>query len=78
MQFNKVIIKNNCPLLNIDDFLLLVIWSSIVLKIYLECDYHQLQIKDHDISKMAFHTRNGHYEFYVMSFGLTKAPDASV
>ena len=29
-----------------------------------------------DIPKMAFRTRYGHYEFLVMSFGLTKAPTA--
>ncbi|KAJ4954087.1 hypothetical protein NE237_030919 [Protea cynaroides] len=33
--------------------------------------YHQLKIKDVDIPKTAFMTKYGHYEFMVMSFGLT-------
>jgi len=33
-------------------------------------------IKSEDISKTAFSTRYSHYEFIVMSFGLTNAPVA--
>jgi hypothetical protein len=31
-------------------------------------------VKEKDIPKTAFRTRYGHYEFLVMSFGLTNAP----
>nr|GEV53270.1 retrotransposon protein, putative, Ty3-gypsy subclass [Tanacetum cinerariifolium] len=73
-DLNRVTVRNRYPLPRINDLFDQLQGAKFFSKIDLKSSYHQLQVKEQDIPKTAFHTRFEDYEFLVMPFGLTNAP----
>ncbi|GJZ16531.1 putative reverse transcriptase domain-containing protein [Tanacetum coccineum] len=62
-ELNKLTVKNRYPLPRIDELFDQLQGSSIYSKIDLRSGYHQLRVREEDISKTTFRTRYGHFDF---------------
>jgi hypothetical protein len=71
---NAVTVKNKYPLPRIDTLFDQLAGAKVFFKVDLRLGYHQIKIRPEDVTKTAFSTRYGLYEYLVMSIGLTNAP----
>ncbi|XP_050902311.1 uncharacterized protein LOC127112527 [Lathyrus oleraceus] len=73
-QLNKVTIKNKYLLMRIDDQMDQLVGACMFSKIDMCLGYHQIRVKPYDIPNTAFRTRYGHYEYFVIPFGVSNVP----
>nr|GFC52896.1 putative nucleotidyltransferase, ribonuclease H [Tanacetum cinerariifolium] len=59
-ELNRITVRNRYPLPRIDDLFDQLQGAKFFSKIYLRSGYHQLHVKERDVSKTAFRTRYGH------------------
>ncbi|GBG76468.1 hypothetical protein CBR_g22216 [Chara braunii] len=74
LGLNRYTVKNSYPMPRSDELFDRLAGNRFFTKIDLRSGYHQIRVATADQPNAAFRSRFGHYEFTVMSFGLTNAP----
>jgi hypothetical protein len=73
-ELNVKMVKDNFPIPIVNEFLDELKGARFFTKQCLHSGYHQVLMQQEDITKMVFRMHHGHFEFLVMSFGLTNTP----
>lgn len=73
-KLNEKTIKDSYPIPNIDEILDGLGNAKYFSAFDLTSSFHQVGVKENDIHKTAFSTKDGHFEFVRMPFGLKNAP----
>ena len=73
-KLNEVTKKDAYPLPRMEDCLDCLGGAQVFSTLDLQSGFWQIEIEEDDRQKTAFSTRNGHYEYVTMPFGLCNAP----
>ena len=73
-MLNTMTIKNKAPLPRVDDLFDKLGGCSFFSSLDLQSGYYQIRIPESDVHKTAFNSPLGHFQWRVLTFGLTNAP----
>jgi len=77
-HLNKVTINNKYSFPRIGDFFDQLKGERIFSNMDLGSSYHQVRIKEEDMKKKTFKKKHAHYEFTIVSFGLSNVPTSFI